>query len=68
MVDFSSRYGKIVYIDSENVERVIDFNDPIRQETMGKVLYTLIPYEVEQSSNIKLMFTIRDKQYICRIK
>ena len=68
MVDFSSLYGKISYIDSENMERVIDFNDPIKQETMGKVLYTLIPYEVEQSSNIRFVFTIRDKQYSYRIK
>ena len=68
MVDFSSLYGKISYIDSENMERIIDFNDPIKQETMGKVLYTLIPYEVEQSNNIRFVFTIRDKQYSYRIK
>lgn len=68
MVDFSSVYGKISYIDSENMEQFIDFNCPFKRETAGKVLYTLIPYEVEQSSNIKFMFTIRDKQYICKIK
>ena len=68
MVDFSSVYGKISYIDSENMGQFIDFNCPFKRETAGKVLYTLIPYEVEQSSNIKFMFTIRDKQYICKIK
>ena len=68
MVDFCNVYGKIVYIDNDNVEDSIDFSYPFKKMASGKYIYTLIPYEASQGKSIKFVYSIRDKNYVYVIK
>lgn len=68
MVDFSSEYGKIIYVDNENVENEIDFKNPLNDNATGKTLYVLVPYEVGEAKSIKFVYTIRNTKNIYVIK
>lgn len=68
MVDFSSSYGKIVYIDSENTEEVVDIKYPFSHVATGKFLYVLIPNDAAESSKIEIVYTIRNAKYTYKIK
>ena len=68
MVDFSSEYGKIVYIDNSKMEQFVEFKYPIQKKALGKYLYTLIPEEVEQATSISIVYTIRNEKYTYKLK
>ena len=68
MVDFLSGYGKIVYVDNENVENEIDFKFALNDKTTGKTLYLLVPIEFEEATSIKFVYTIRNVNNIYVIK
>ena len=63
MIDFSSDYGKIVYIDSENIEHEINIQNPFGHSVTGKSMYTLIPIDAIQSSKFDIVYIIRNKKY-----
>ena len=70
MVDFSNDYGKIVYIDNSNDENKsveVAFHYPFPKQSTGKYLYTLLPREVENTSSLEFVYTIRNKKYIYKI-
>lgn len=70
MVDFSNDYGKIVYIDNsegENEEVELEFKYPFSKKATGKILYTLVPLEVESTSSLKIIYTIRNKKYVYQL-
>lgn len=70
MVDFSNDYGKIVYIDNsegENEEVELDFQYPFSKKATGKFIYTLVPREVETTSSLKIIYTIRNKKYVYQL-
>ena len=68
MIDFSSDYGKINYINSKNKKSVVNIKNPFNKTYYGKYLYTLIPVDVANSSSIELDYTIRNNQYIYKIR
>lgn len=68
MIDFSSDYGKIVYIDSKNKETSLDFKYPFSKKATGKYIYALIPDEVEKSEKLEIVFTIRNEKYTYKLK
>lgn len=68
MVDFSKLYGKIEYIDSENIKQVIDFDYPFVRMISGKTLYTLVPVDVAESKSVNFVYSIRNDKYIYKIK
>ena len=68
MIDFSSDYGKINYINSKNKKSVVNIKNPFNKTYYGKYLYTLIPTEVANSSSIELDYTIRNNQYIYTVR
>ena len=70
MVDFSIDYGKIVYIDNSNGENEkveIDFHYPFSRKATGKHIYALVPKEVESSSSIEIIYTVRNKKYVYKL-
>lgn len=70
MVDFSNDYGKIVYIDNsegENEEVELDFKYPLPRKATGKYLYVLVPQEVETTSSLKIIYTVRNKKYVYQL-
>lgn len=68
MIDFSTSYGIINYIDSEGKEESIGFKYPFSHSATGKTLYTLVPEELGNSTKIELVYLIRNKKYIYIIK
>lgn len=70
MVDFSNDYGKIIYVDNSNGEDEeveIDFHYPFTRTATGKYLYALVPKEVEGSSSLKVVYTVRNKKYVYKL-
>lgn len=70
MVDFSSDYGKIVYVDNSNgdeEEAEIEFQYPFSRVATGKSIYTLVPKEVEASNSVKLVYVVRNKEYVYKL-
>lgn len=68
MIDFSTKYGKINYIDNENKRRVAEFKNPFNRVYYGKYLYTLVPNKMVEAKSIELTYTIRNKKYTYKIR
>lgn len=68
MIDFSTKYGKINYIDNENKRRVAEFKNPFNRVYYGKYLYTLVPNKMVDAKSIELTYTIRNKKYTYKIR
>lgn len=68
MIDFSTKYGKINYIDNENKQSVVEFKNPFNRVYYGKYLYTLVPEKMEEAKTIDLVYTIRNKKYTYKIR
>lgn len=68
MIDFSTDYGKINYIDSKNKETSLDFKYPFSHKATGKYIYTLVPDEVEKSEKLEIVYTIRNEKYTYKLK
>lgn len=69
LIDFSIKYGKIKYIDSEGMTKEIDVVNALKnKEYLGKYLYVDVPLEVEKSNNITLVYTVRNKKYNYKIR
>lgn len=68
MVDFSSDYGTINYIDNNNMEHSVEFKYPLEKKALGKSLYTLVPDEVVDSDSLKIVYVIRNKKYTYKLK
>ena len=69
LIDFSTNYGKIKYIDSENITRELKIKDAIEnKEYLGKYLYIEIPSDLEQAKSIEIVYTLRNQQYSYKIR
>jgi len=68
MIDFSSKYGKISYKDSNDNEKVISVVDQIGITYYGKYLYLKVPSEVELAKKISFVYTVRNNKYIYDIR
>lgn len=68
MIDFSSKYGTINYIDSKGKESTVKLKNPFNKTYYGKYLYTKVPVDVANSTKIELEYTIRNNKYIYKIR
>ena len=68
LIDFSSKYGKIKYKDSNGNEKVLNIESYLNTNYYGKYLYLKIPTDVESSSLIELVYTIRNNEYIYKLR
>ena len=68
MVDFSTNYGKIIYIDNSKMEQSVAFKYPFKQKALGKYIYTLVPEEVAASEKIAIVYVVRNNKYTYVIK
>lgn len=69
LIDFSSKYGKIKYIDSEGMTKEINVENALKnKEYLGKYLYIDVPIEIENSNNITLIYTVRNQKYNYKIR
>ena len=68
MIDFSSKYGKIYYINNKNKRSVVDIKNPFNKTYYGKYLFIKIPIEVANSSSIELEYIIRNNKYVYKLR
>lgn len=69
LIDFSTNYGKIKYIDNENITKEIKIEDALENASyLGKYLYIKIPTELEKVKSIELLYTVRNQQYGYKIR
>lgn len=68
MIDFSSKYGKINYIDNKNKIKSIEIKNPLGKTYYGKYLYAKVPEEIETSTSIELEYIIRNQKYVYKIR
>ena len=69
LIDFSTNYGKIKYIDNENITRELKIKDATEnKEYLGKYLYIEIPSDLEQAKSIEIIYTLRNQQYSYKIR
>ena len=64
LIDFSTNYGKIIYIDSKGKKVVIPMKNALERHNKGKNFYTLVPSEIEQSDKVYIEYTIRNNKYV----
>ena len=68
MFEISKEYGKIVFVDSNNEETEVRFSYPFVVSALGKYLYTVVPEEINEAKEIKLVYTIRSDRYVYKIR
>lgn len=69
LIDFSSKYGKIKYVDNDKMTRSINIEDQlVNKEYLGNYLYIKVPDNIEQASKITFIYTVRNEKYLYRIR
>ena len=68
MIDFSSKYGKINYIDNKSKTKSLEIVNPLGKTYYGKYLYVKVPEELEKSTSIELEYTVRNNKYTYKIR
>ena len=69
LIDFSMKYGKIVYRDNENITREWKVENAINSSKyLGKYLYIKVPNTLEEAKEINFIYTIRNQKYIYKIR
>ena len=67
-VDFSMEYGKIVYIDNKGKSHNLSIVDAVNRNYDGNYMYIEVPSELQEASKIRLIYTIRNKEYTYELK
>lgn len=68
MIDFSSQYGKIIYINNKGKAKIIDIESYVDKTYYGKYLYLKVPEEIETANSIELKYIIRNQEYTYKLK
>ena len=68
MIDFSSKYGKINYIDNKNKTKSLEIVNPLGKTYYGKYLYVKVPEALEKSTSIELEYIVRNNKYTYKIR
>ena len=68
LVDFSSRYGTISYIDNKQESKDVPVSMALNRTYQGNYLYLTVPLAIKDSSEIRLKFTIRDQEFVYRLR
>lgn len=68
-IDFSTNYGKMKYIDNENITRELKIEDALENTSyLGKYLYLKIPTTIEEAKSLEIVYTLRNQQYSYKIR
>lgn len=69
LIDFSIKHGKIRYVDNEGFSRQIKIEDAAsNKDYLGKYLYIKVPSDLEKMNDVELIYTVRNRRYIYKIK
>ena len=59
---------KIIYIDNKGKVQEISIKDAVNRSYDGNYMYLEVPEELQNASLIRLVYTVRNKEYIYRLK
>lgn len=65
--EFVSKYGKVVYTNSEGKKKTLEAINALKTSYYGKYVYLKVPQELEEATSIYLEFIIRNNKYIYKI-
>ena len=68
MIDFSSKYGKIIYINNKDDKKSVEIKNPFGRTYYGKYLYVEVPDEIKDAKSIEVKYTIRNNQYTYKLR
>ena len=68
LIDFSSKYGKISYIDNKGERVTAKLKSAVDKNYMGQEMYIRVSDKFEKSKKQEIIYTIRNKKYIIKIK
>ena len=68
IIDFSTKYGTINYIDSNNKTHAVKMENATKANYLGQYAYVEVPEEIEQANTINLVYTIRNNRYTYKVK
>ena len=68
LIDFSTRYGKIIYIDNKNKRQELKLEFALDTSAKGKIFYALVPANITDAKEITLNYTIRNNSYNYKIE
>ena len=68
MIDFSTKYGKINYINKDSKKSTVEIKNPLNKTYYGKYLYVSVPAEVADSKSIELEYVIRNNRYVYKLR
>ncbi len=68
IIDFSSKYGKINYIDSKNKKITVFMESATNFTSLGQYVYVEVPDEIKNSKSVELEYIIRNNKYIYKLK
>lgn len=67
-VDFSMEYGKIDYIDNNGKRTEVSIKDALDRSYNGNYMYLEVPQQLQEARIIRLIYTVRNKKYVYRLK
>lgn len=68
MIDFSTKYGKIKYIDSKGKTKVVEVKNTLTRDYYGKYLYLKVPEDMEDATSINMEYIVRNKKYVYKLR
>ena len=63
MIDFLTKYGKIIYKDSKGKEATIDINVAVKKNYLGKVVFIKVPEDMDILQPVILKVVMRNQEY-----
>lgn len=68
LIDFTKEHGKIKYTDNDGFYRELKIEDYLsNKDYLGKNLYIKVPNTIQNSKEISLVYTVRNKRYSYKI-
>ncbi len=67
-IDFSNKYGKINYINSKGKRVSTSIKDAIGTSYEGKEMFIRVDKNIATSSSLEIVYTLRNKRYVVKLK
>ncbi|MBE6157430.1 MAG: hypothetical protein E7160_01395 [Firmicutes bacterium] len=68
LIDFSTKYGKIIYIDDKGNKHSVKIKSAVDKKYMGQYMYIRVPSNLDNYEDIRLVYTVRNNRYTYKLK